>query len=383
MRVVICGGGVIGASIAYFLSRRGVAATVVERTALACAASGKSGGFLAFDWCDGTPLEKLARRSFRLHAQLAEEIDADWGFRRLVTYGGFASPTGCAGSRRARTTGLALRRCVVLDRTLGTTETTAQVLPEKFAAAMMRAAEANGATLSIGTRHRHRACRRDRRPASSSMVKSLAGRCGRDRHGAVVGARVGMASAPSRLRAEGPQHHLRDRRAIPAGSAVPRIRGCGRERALAGDLSAAGRHGLVLRHFERQPAAGSIPRRSRPIPARWSGWRRSVAAFAGARRRRRSLARQACFRPVTRDGLPLIGAIPGLAGAYVATGHSVWGILNAPATGEAMAELILDGAAQRRSESVRSRPPAPARSANRSACAPDAASPREDELAPT
>ena len=56
------------------------------------------------------------------------------------------------------------------------------------------------------------------------------------------------------------------------------------------------------------------------------------------------LAAQACFRPVTWDGLPLIGAVPGVPGAYVATGHSVWGILNAPATGEAMAELILDGA---------------------------------------
>jgi glycine/D-amino acid oxidase-like deaminating enzyme len=57
------------------------------------------------------------------------------------------------------------------------------------------------------------------------------------------------------------------------------------------------------------------------------------------------LPRQACYRPVTRDGMPLIGRIPGVEGAYVATGHSVWGILNAPATGEAMAELIADGAA--------------------------------------
>jgi glycine/D-amino acid oxidase-like deaminating enzyme len=57
------------------------------------------------------------------------------------------------------------------------------------------------------------------------------------------------------------------------------------------------------------------------------------------------LARQACYRPVTRDGLPLIGRVPGLANAYVATGHSVWGVLNAPATGEAMAGLILDGTA--------------------------------------
>jgi glycine/D-amino acid oxidase-like deaminating enzyme len=55
------------------------------------------------------------------------------------------------------------------------------------------------------------------------------------------------------------------------------------------------------------------------------------------------LASQACFRPVTQDGLPLIGAVPGHDGAYIATGHNVWGILNAPATGEAMAELIADG----------------------------------------
>ena len=58
------------------------------------------------------------------------------------------------------------------------------------------------------------------------------------------------------------------------------------------------------------------------------------------------IARQACYRPVTRDGLPLIGRVPGVSGAYIATGHSVWGILNAPATGEAMAELITEGEAR-------------------------------------
>ena len=58
-------------------------------------------------------------------------------------------------------------------------------------------------------------------------------------------------------------------------------------------------------------------------------------------------ARQACFRPVTEDGLPVIGAVPGIGGASVATGHSVWGMLNAPATGEAMGDLIIDGAARR------------------------------------
>ena len=44
-------------------------------------------------------------------------------------------------------------------------------------------------------------------------------------------------------------------------------------------------------------------------------------------------------------GLPLIGKLAGSEGAYVASGHNVWGILNAPATGEALAELIADGVA--------------------------------------
>src|SRR5947199_10852727 len=79
-------------------------------------------------------------------------------------------------------------------------------------------------------------------------------------------------------------------------------------------------------------------------PARSRGWRR-CAARCRRSSPRRILARQACYRPVTRDGLPLIGSVPAVAGAYVATGHSVWGILNAPATSEAMAELIVDGAA--------------------------------------
>jgi glycine/D-amino acid oxidase-like deaminating enzyme len=55
------------------------------------------------------------------------------------------------------------------------------------------------------------------------------------------------------------------------------------------------------------------------------------------------IAEQACFRPVSRDGLPLIGRVEDVEGAFIATGHSVWGILNAPATGEAMAQLILNG----------------------------------------
>lgn len=86
MRVVICGGGVIGACAAYFLSRRGIDVTVVERTEVAAAASGKAGGFLALDWCVGTPLDALARRSFLLHAELPNVVAGDWGYRRMTAY---------------------------------------------------------------------------------------------------------------------------------------------------------------------------------------------------------------------------------------------------------------------------------------------------------
>ena len=55
------------------------------------------------------------------------------------------------------------------------------------------------------------------------------------------------------------------------------------------------------------------------------------------------VAEQACFLPCTDDGLPIIGEIPGVQGCFVATGHSCWGILNGPATGASLAELILDG----------------------------------------
>src|SRR5258708_32520498 len=101
-RIVICGGGAIGAAIAYFLSRRGAQPIVIERHAVGGAASGKSGGFLALDWCRGSPLDRLARRSFALHAELATDLDNPWGYRRLTTYGGHAAqdePAGRPGRR--------------------------------------------------------------------------------------------------------------------------------------------------------------------------------------------------------------------------------------------------------------------------------------------
>lgn len=55
------------------------------------------------------------------------------------------------------------------------------------------------------------------------------------------------------------------------------------------------------------------------------------------------LSEQACFMPRTEDERFLIGPLPGAPGAFIGSGHNYWGILAGPATGQALAELILDG----------------------------------------
>lgn len=341
MRVAICGGGVIGASLAYFLSRRGAEAVVVERTGVACAASGKAGGFLALDWCDGTALEALARRSFALHASLAEELGGEaWGYRRMTTFAGHA--VGRAGGGGGPVRWLADE--VTVTGRLGTTESTAQVHPGAFTQAMMRAAEAAGASLRPGrvtglARNGARAAgvevegevlEADAVAIAMGPWSILAARWlalpavyGLKGHSVVfeTGARVPAEAVFLECREQGGAVHAPELFPRPDGTTY--VCAISSESPLPVDPAAV------------QPDDGAIPR----LEAMCG---RLSPELAQAK----VLARQACHRPVTEDGLPLIGPVAGLAGAYVATGHSVWGILNAPATGEAMAELILDGAAR-------------------------------------
>jgi D-amino-acid dehydrogenase len=51
-----------------------------------------------------------------------------------------------------------------------------------------------------------------------------------------------------------------------------------------------------------------------------------------------------CARPLSADGRPLVGRIPGIDGLWVAAGHGPWGISTGPASGRLVAHLI-DGRA--------------------------------------
>ena len=143
-RVVICGGGAIGAAVACFASRRGALPIVIERHEVAGAASGKSGGFLALDWCSGSPLDRLARRSFELHAELSSELGDPWGYRRLTTYSGYAAKDDAARGPPARPW---LAGGVTITGRLGSAGSTAVVDPRAFTTGLMRAAKMHGAVL--------------------------------------------------------------------------------------------------------------------------------------------------------------------------------------------------------------------------------------------
>ncbi|MGH7385178.1 MAG: NAD(P)/FAD-dependent oxidoreductase, partial [Candidatus Rokuibacteriota bacterium] len=148
--VIVCGAGVVGAAVAYFLARRGVAVTVVERSGVACAASGKSGGFLALDWCDSSPVGPLARLSFALHAELAREIGSDYGYRRMITYMLAAREKGAVAGGHRVPAPRWIDGPAVVAGALGSPETTAQVHPALFTTALLDEARTGGAVLRIG-----------------------------------------------------------------------------------------------------------------------------------------------------------------------------------------------------------------------------------------
>ena len=343
----------MGASVAYFLARRGVTVTVVERSGVACAASGKSGGFLALDWCDGSPLGPLARASFALHALLARQLGTDYGYRRMDPFMVAARERGSVPGGHRVAAPPWLDGAGAVTARLGSIETTAQVHPARFTAALLDAARARGSALRIGA------------------VEGMIERAGAARGVTVDGEPL---EADAVVLAMGPWTGR------VAGRLLPRIGGLkGHSVTLdAGDVpahalfvdyrTADGRH-LEPEIFPRPDGQVYVCGMADPAPLPESPGAVEVSELACATLARAAgrvsaalaaapiVHRHACYRPVTDDGLPLIGRVPGVAGAYVATGHGPWGMLNAPATGQALAELIAGGAAS----SVDLRPFDPAR----------------------
>jgi hypothetical protein len=99
LRVMICGSGAIGAAITYFPSRCGARPIVIERYEVERRGIRQVERLSGADWCQGSPLDRWARRSFALHAQHSSELGDPWAYRRLTSYGGFAAEGDTARGR--------------------------------------------------------------------------------------------------------------------------------------------------------------------------------------------------------------------------------------------------------------------------------------------
>jgi D-amino-acid dehydrogenase len=79
-------------------------------------------------------------------------------------------------------------------------------------------------------------------------------------------------------------------------------------------------------------------------PARVAAMRRVAQRYLGGLPEGVSEAVWVGMRPMTPDGLPLLGRLPGLGNAWIATGHAMLGVTLAPATAVALAD-VMTGAA--------------------------------------
>ncbi|KAF0711820.1 Aste57867_5078 [Aphanomyces stellatus] len=350
MKIVICGGGVIGCTLAYYLVHSDDfgehdEVIVVEEVGVAAAASGKAGGFLASNWCQGEDINGLCQLSFRLHEELARVADGTtiYDYRRVDTISCVVT-TKPSKSRKLHTDNIVpawVRGHVVESHAIGDKATCAQVHPRKFTETMLRLAMATGkARLVHG--------------AVSGLL-----------HGPQRGVVVdGMTiEADAVVLAMGPWTFPCLTQWLEFPSIAPpevyKIHSVVLESArtaafdpivVFGELKESHNDVEIVprpdgsvyacgpRDAEPLPASASLVL---PTAARVAELIAGVAAFDGAAAESEVVAKQACYLPSTKDNIPVVGRVQD--GIYVAAGHGCWGVLNAPATALALSQLVLTG----------------------------------------
>ncbi|KAI0566470.1 oxidoreductase TDA3 [Gracilaria domingensis] len=355
--IAVVGAGIIGASVAYQLALHGQRVTVFEQCHPACAASGKSAGFLAKDWCDTSPLKHLAHPSFEMHRTYQQSLQQPIHYRRLESYS--LSLTNCTApqlrnARRPPALGWLNGRATVLNgaHQLGSTDTNAQVLPSALTTALLaHAQDAVGTELILS-----RVTDIKRSPSSSSAP--LWQIATQNNQPDLLFDMVILAMGPWTQTARKWFPQLPQVSAHKAASLVIPINNLPAT-ALFTEFITPNHETRTIEAYPRtdelyicQTAIAEPlpedPSTARADPRDIDSLRdfakvlnKDLALAASKRHTHRT---QACWLPVSQDGLPLIGAVSGTdKSVLVATAHACWGILNSPATGKAIAELVTHG----------------------------------------
>ena len=356
--VAIIGGGIVGAATAYFLARRGIASTVVEGDRVAAHASGFSYAALGtFDeeGMDGAHFD-VASEGMRLHRELADALPAETGtptdFReRPQLWLAFtdeeleeaSNPTGWAERKRRwevedqrQTVRLVdadeARRIEprITPSAIGAvyTEGTADVNAHRMTVALATAATRRGAQVRTGTVVD---IERDRGRVAGVVLEN--GRIDCDTVVVAMGPWSESASdwlgVPIRM--------------SPWKGQILRLRlpGPPIECSVAGydHFASTKPDGLTWVGPTFEDAGIDETTTPEGLDEIMSEVVRIVPSLAEG-----ELAlHTACVRPLSADRKLILGRVPGLDGAYVATGGGRLGLMMGPAMGALTAELIATG----------------------------------------
>jgi glycine/D-amino acid oxidase-like deaminating enzyme len=369
--VVIAGAGIMGLSTAYYLatnhpllpsSGRARTITVVDPTGtVAPAASGKAGGFLAQNWNDGGPTEELTRRSFELHRHLADALGPGTIQYRPLTCVS-VSVDECESRRPSgkKLAGIEWAQSPEEDdaesrltgvRVLGDEETIAQVHPKLLCERLWEET-----CRAVGKDTNARLVRgrvvapvhdpNDRKLTGVRVVNS--GIEGGDSETILPADALVLACGPwTTDRMQGIKYHSV---VVPTPSVLTQcvfFSGHGDPEVYVrpdGTAYCTGFPEDARVVTERPGNEHVLPEKIDRILAsvRKATGSSSVGALAAD-----PVLRQACYLPTTRDGIPIMGAVPptvaGGSAVYVCAGHTCWEILLGPASGEAMASLVATG----------------------------------------
>ncbi|KAI9673083.1 MAG: hypothetical protein M1829_004397 [Trizodia sp. TS-e1964] len=368
--IIIIGGGIIGSTTAYFLTRHPAydpsihQITLIEATSIASGASGKAGGLLAL-WAYPSCLVHL---SFKLHAELAQEHSGaeKWGYRTLhcAQISATARPPQKRGDKaraalEARGVPAAidwvLPHLVTSYEEMGTPETTAQVHPFEFTTAMAELAQEAGVRIVLGSvtavSQRHGAvCSVTYRDKLSSEEVTLPAST------TVLAAGPWsptlLPAAPiSALRAHSVT--IEPARPVSAYALFTEIRtlpseGHGRGKVVSPEIYPRPKNSVYV--CGEGDTLVPLPASTELVEcneARCGDIVDQVALLSDELRDGKVTARQACYLPVVEgpgSSGPLVGET-GVKGLLLAAGHSCWGIQNGPATGKLISEFVFDGRA--------------------------------------
>ena len=351
-QLVICGGGIIGVALAYYLSElspadnKSVKVKVVERESVACHSSGKAGGFLALDWNDHSPVSSLSRLSYKLHEDLNKCLSGeDLGYRQLSS---FAIEAREEAAAKRKTTQSYMDVNISKSKLLGTKDTTAQVNPYRLTQALMKAAIAKGVEFVkgevIGMTF-------DNESSSKPLLRQVELRNGS--HLMADKAVIAMGAWSSVLAAS-----------LPLCPNFPQIRGSkAHSIVLKAELPAEAMFTEFIDKEGNTSEPEIYPRddgtvyvcgegdEDDPLPidplliqpstGRCEKLYKTVCKMSTMLDDVPILTRQACYLPNSPDGVPIIGQVHPYSQVFIGTGHGCWGILNGPATSKCLAQLIL------------------------------------------